>query len=133
MIDKQIISNGVDIVKVSRIEKIINGKHKSLFLKKIFTEKEIDYFESTMFSPQSISGYFAAKEATMKAIGKGMNKIKFKDIEIIKDSENKPFIKLHGNAKIVMKENNIHDFKLSISHEKEYAIAFVIAVSTNKA
>ena len=128
MIDKEIISNGVDIVKVDRIRKILKRPYKDAFLKKIFNTEEIEYFKSNKYDAKSISGYFAVKEAIMKTLKKGMDKTSFKDITILKTEDNCPYIKLQGNAKKYMKENNIKDFKISISHEKEYAIAFVIAV-----
>ncbi|WP_329384823.1 holo-ACP synthase [Anaerofustis butyriciformans] len=128
MIDKEIISNGVDIIKVDRIRRILKRPYKDAFLKKIFNTEEIDYFRNNKYDAKSISGYFAVKEAIMKTLKKGMNKTSFKDITILKTEDNCPYIKLQGNAKKYMKENNIKDFKISISHEKEYAIAFVIAV-----
>ena len=128
MIDKEIISNGVDIVKVDRIRKILKRPYKDAFLKKIFNTEEIEYFNSNKYDAKSISGYFAVKEAIMNKLKKGMDKTSFKDITILKTEDNCPYIKLEGNAKKYMKENNIEDFKISISHEKEYAIAFVIAV-----
>lgn len=128
MIDKEIISNGVDIIKVDRIRRILKRPYKDAFLKKIFNTEEIDYFRNNKYDAKSISGYFAVKEAIMKTLKKGMDKTSFKDITILKTEDNCPYIKLQGNAKKYMKENNIKDFKISISHEKEYAIAFVIAV-----
>ena len=128
MIDKEIISNGVDIIKVDRIRRILKRPYKDAFLKKIFNTEEIDYFRNNKYDAKSISGYFALKEAIMKTLKKGMDKTSFKDITILKTEDNCPYIKLQGNAKKYMKENNIKDFKISISHEKEYAIAFVIAV-----
>ena len=56
-----IIGIGVDIVKVERIKKSI-GRTES-FLKKVFTEKEIDYFKKKNNNYETIAGYFAAKEA----------------------------------------------------------------------
>lgn len=128
MIDREIISNGVDIVKVERIEKILTKTYKDAFLNKIFNTEEIEYFKNKNYDAKSISGYFAVKEAIMKTLKKGMDKTSFRDITILKTEDNSPFVKLKGNAKKYMIENNIHDFKISISHEKEYAIAFVIAV-----
>ncbi len=128
MINKEIISNGVDIIKVDRVRKILKRPYKDAFLKKIFNTEEIEYFKNNKYDAKSISGYFAVKEAIMKTLKKGMDKTSFKDITILKTEDNCPYIKLQGNAKKYMKENNIKDFKISISHEKEYAIAFVIAV-----
>ena len=75
-----VISNGVDIVKTSRIEKIISSSKKEIFLKKVFNKEEIEYFEKVKYNPKSISGYFSAKEAVMKSLKKGIGKVKFKYI-----------------------------------------------------
>jgi len=128
MIEKRVLSNGVDIVKVKRINKILKSNHKEIFIKKIFNKEEITYFEKNNYNPKSVAGYFAVKEATMKTLGKGMDKLSFKDITILKSSDNKPYIKLSGRAKDFMKDENLTDFKVSISHEDEYAVAFVIGV-----
>ena len=53
---------GVDIVEISRMEKSIKNER---FLKKVFTEQEIEYCKSV----QSFAGIFAAKEAYFKALG----------------------------------------------------------------
>ncbi|EDS71473.1 holo-ACP synthase [Anaerofustis stercorihominis] len=128
MVDKKALSNGVDIVKVKRIKKILMGTHKDLFLRKIFNKEEIFYFEHNNYNPKSVSGYFAAKEAIMKTLGKGMDKLSFKDITILKTRDNKPYVKLSGKAEDYMESLGLTDFKISISHEDEYAVAFVIAV-----
>ena len=128
MVDEKVLSNGVDIVKVKRIKKILGSTHKELFLKKIFNKEEILYFEHNNYNPKSVSGYFAAKEAIMKTLGKGMDKLSFRDITILKTRDNKPYIKLSGKAEDYMGTLGLKDFKISISHEDEYAVAFVIAV-----
>ena len=84
MIDKEIISNGVDIIKVDRIRKILKRPYKDAFLKKIFNTEEIEYFKNNKYDAKSISGYFAVKEAIMKTLKKGMDKTSFKDITILK-------------------------------------------------
>ena len=128
MVDEKVLSNGVDIVKVKRIKKILDSIHEDVFLRKIFNKEEILYFEHNNYNPKSVSGYFAAKEAIMKTLGKGMDKLSFRDITILKTKDNKPYIKLSGKAEDYMETLGLSDFKISISHEDEYALAFVIAV-----
>ena len=79
---------GTDIIEVSRIEKLIIEKGDK-FLKRIYTDKEIDYCESKGPNKyQHYAGRFAAKEAIMKAYG--ANKFNFKNIEIINNQNGLP-------------------------------------------
>ncbi len=114
--------SGIDIVKISRIEKIL-GEKKDRFMDKVFTCREIEYINSKNDNPQTISGMFAAKEAVSKLLGIGIGKVSWKDIEVIHDEKGKPYIDLHNRGC----ELGINKIYLSISHEKEYAIAFGIA------
>lgn len=119
------ISTGVDIVKVDRIEKILENKRKS-FCRRIFTKDEINYIEKRNYNIKTVSGLFAAKEAVSKAIGTGIGQIGWKDIEIIHNSKGKPIVKLSSKGWNKITNFKINTFDISISHEEEYAIAFVI-------
>mgnify|MGYP005863719827 FL=1 len=119
-----IVGVGTDIVSIKRIEKAIL-MHKE-FAKRILTEKELLFFFEKKSSPSFLAGRFAAKEAMLKALGTGLSRgIKFKDIEI--NYKNKiPTILLKGEALKQFNLLNGSKIFLSISHEKEYAIAFVV-------
>lgn len=120
-----VISTGVDMVKISRIENIIKTKGDK-FYEKIFTLNEIDYIYFRNENPQTISGLFASKEAIAKLLGKGIGIVNWKDIEILHDKYNKPYVKLYNEGENIRKELGISTIYLSISHEKDYAIAFAI-------
>ena len=100
---------GIDIVEVNRIKKIIND-HEN-FLTKVFNEDEIKRIEERKNPYERIAGMYAAKEAVAKAMTTGIGKISFHDIKI-KYIENLP------HAEVFNKK-----FYLSISHEKNYAVA----------
>lgn len=110
------ISNGIDIVKIDRFDKI---KHKSDFLNKYFCENEISYIESKNFNSDTIAGIFAAKEAFLKALKKGIDYCPLNDIEIAHNN-GVPFIVFHNNSSV-----DINNMSLSISHDGNYAIAIV--------
>lgn len=115
---------GVDIVQVDRIKDNIKNKH---FLNKIYTLEEQKYINERSDNPQTAAGLFAAKEAVSKAIGTGIIGFKITDIEIIKDEFGKPEIFLHNKALEISKDKGIDKINISISHEKNYAIAFAVA------
>ena len=117
------ITNGTDIIEISRIKKNIeeNGER---FLKKVFTDNEIEYCESKKNQKyQSYAARFAAKEATYKALSSHINcEYSWTDFEVLNDEKGKP----HMNVKLNIKD--IDSLDLSLSHCHEYAVATVVAV-----
>lgn len=115
---------GNDIIETKRIEKAYN-KFNDKFKKRIFTDSEIEYCESKGANKyQSYAGRFAAKEAIFKAVSSYLDNkfsLAWTDIEILNDTNGKPYVKLD-------KIDSIKDIDISISHVKEYAIATVLVV-----
>ena len=96
------ILQGIDLLKVDRIEKIYLNYGES-FLKKIFSDNEISQIkekEKKKKIKYKLASKFSAKEAASKAIGTGFSDgVKFKDIEILNLESGKPIINLYGTAK----------------------------------
>lgn len=111
---------GNDIIEISRIE---NAVKKESFVKKVFTEKEIEYIISRGERAETYAGKFSAKEAVSKALGTGVRGFSPNDIEILNNELGKPY---------VIFKNSIADFNdkyfvdISISHCREYAAAAAI-------
>ena len=122
-----IIGNGVDIIKNSRINNSLKIKG---FLNRIFTEKEIEQGKKLKNKINFYAKRFAAKEAFVKAIGTGFrSEINFIDIEIKNYKNGKPYILLSKKLKnFLQKKFKIQKYKvfLSLSDEKDYSIAFVV-------
>lgn len=118
-----IIGIGTDIIEIERIE--IAVKRTKGFINKLFTENEINIFESRGFKSEVIAGNFAAKEAVSKALGTGFRGFGVKDIEILRDELGKPVVNLNSNVYEILnrKDVNIH---LSISHNRTSAIAYAV-------
>lgn len=125
-----ILDIGIDIVEIERIKNTL--KNNDNFLKKLFTEKEIELFGSKGYAPQTIAGNFAAKEAISKSLGLGIRGYDLKDIEILRDRLGKPIVKTHNNLEKICKNYNVLEIKVSISHGKDYAIANAITIIKNK-
>lgn len=113
------ISNGIDIVNIHRFQELIKRKN---FMNSIFTTKELDYIKKRNFNLATIAGLFCAKEAFLKAIKKGIQNYPLKEIEVLHDDNNAPFLTLHNQTK---KDFPIENLSLSISHDGDYAIAIV--------
>ena len=117
---------GCDIVEVKRFKKWISSPSMT---KRFFNKEEIltgDY--STQRLCEHYAVRFAAKESFGKALGLGIKGFELTDIYIIKNKEGQPCLKVTGNALKIMDEKfgkncNVH---VSLSHEKEYAIAYVL-------
>jgi len=120
-----IIGTGVDIVKNKRIERLIN-KYGEHFLKKVYTEIEIEYCQAKKNSISSFAARFAAKEAVLKALGTGMRNNNWQEIEIANNELGKPEVLLFNKTAKKAEELKVTSIFISISHEKEYSIAQII-------
>lgn len=115
---------GIDIIEVDRIKNIVLKNDR--FLEKVFTKLEISYIESRNKNSNTISGLFAAKEAISKALGTGIRGFAWTDIEITHDELGKPIANLKGKAKEILNSQKVSNLSISISHNKENAIAIAI-------
>jgi len=119
------LSTGVDIIEILRIRQILE-RYGERFLDRIFTAAEIAYCRGRA---PNLAARFAAKEATMKALGTGVRGVGWKDIEVVRQNSGAPGIKLHGRAKSRAQRLGIQEMALSLSHSREYAVASVVAQS----
>lgn len=118
----KIIGVGTDIVNIRRIENVCK-KNKYLFLKKIFTNKEIKILTKYKLKQGSkIAMRFAAKEALSKALGTGIGKkLSFLDFEVLNLSSGQPYF-FFKNKQIF---KNLNSY-LSMSDDYPWALAFVV-------
>jgi len=129
----EVIGNGIDIVKNSRIQKSISNIN---FIKRIYSTHEINQSRFIKNKVGFFAKRFAAKEAFVKSLGTGFRKgINFSDISIVNNSLGKPDIKINSKIKfIIRKKIKIKKFKvfLSLSDEKTHSIAFVVLSGLKK-
>lgn len=111
---------GTDIIEIERVEKACKNER---FIERCFTKLERELIQQ---DSKKAAGNFAVKEAVAKVFGTGFRGIHLTDIEVLRDSLGKPYIRLYQSAKEMAKERNIITFHVSISNAKEYATAFVI-------
>lgn len=118
---------GVDIVEISRIAKVLD-RWGDQFVRKILSEEELAIFGERVKNASFLSRQFAAKEAASKAMGTGMkNGVYYRDISVLRDLEGCPFIRFSEATGDIMKKRSFGQFHISISDEREYAIAYVVA------
>lgn len=144
------IKIGNDIVCIKRFEQILQ-KRSATFLSRFLNPSEIllivrskiqfiteditndllykqalSHLQLSNLKIESIAGLWSAKEALSKALGYGIgSKIGFRDMEIFKDNLSAPHMRLLNNKDVLFK---ISDISISISHDRDFAIASAIIV-----
>ncbi|HQO40092.1 MAG TPA: holo-ACP synthase [Spirochaetota bacterium] len=108
---------GTDIVNAARIKKLMD-EHGARFLKKILSSAEIELIPEVN-AELFVAGRFAAKEALFKATGVQFS---MSSVSVLNESSGKPFF--FGDAmEKISGGGTVH---LSISHDSDYAVAFVV-------
>ena len=124
------ISVGTDIIEIDRIKEAISNQK---FINKIYTTKEISYCEATRnMKFQHYGARFAGKEATFKAISAFLTtpeKFSWKNIEITNLDNGKPKVEIINYKDDGLKNVNL---EISLSHVKDYAVAYVTAYKEEK-
>ena len=120
------ITCGTDIIEIDRVKKAIEGSQEE-FLDRVYTKNEIEYCESKKnVRFQHYAARFASKEAIFKAIASAFEnkyELSWKDIEVVNDETGKPHVIFLNN-----KPAQLESIDISISHCKEYAVAYAIAI-----
>ena len=116
------LASGVDIIEISRVKGVLE-RYGQRFLDRVYTAGEIAYCRGRA---PNLAARFAAKEATMKALGTGVRGVAWKDIEVVRHESGAPSVLLHGRGKSRAQRLGVRDISLSISHSREYAVAFVV-------
>lgn len=116
---------GTDISQVSRFEKWV--KNPQMFMR-FFNSAEIMTKGSLQSQCQHYAARFAAKEAFSKALGTGIAGFELSEVFIENDELGKPELKVEGKALELLKKKAGNNFciHVSLSHEKDYAVAFVV-------
>jgi holo-[acyl-carrier protein] synthase len=122
----EIAGLGVDICEIARMERAL-ARHPTM-RERVFTPAEIAYCDAKARPAESYAGRFAAREATIKALG-GYRGRRWQDISVTRDASGAPGIALDGNAKRRADALGIARVLITFTHEKTSAVAFAVAVS----
>ena len=125
MHQEKIYGIGIDIVEVTRIHEA-SRRWGPRFEERIYTHQELTYCGDTPSRYWRLAARFAAKEATLKALGTGLTTgMRWQDVEIQADAVGKPQIVLHGEVRRYAHTQNISSVFVSMSHTNTYAVAQV--------
>jgi holo-[acyl-carrier protein] synthase len=125
----EIVGIGTDIIECLRIGKMIEN-HGELFLRRVYTDREIRYCQAKKHAIEHFAGRWAAKEAILKAMGTGRSQgIAWTHVEIRSGHGGRPLVLVCGTARETAQERGIGDILISISHCRTYATAYAIALA----
>jgi len=122
------LSVGVDLIELDRLERAVT-RFGDRFLARIYTTEELARYRNRL---PELAARFAAKEAVSKALGVGLNHISrhgigWHEVEVLPDLLGKPEVYLSGRALFLAEEQGLRVWAISLSHGRDYAVAFVVA------
>ena len=114
---------GIDMIETDRVAAVL-AKHPERFLQRVFTPAEVAFCRGRV---PELAARFAAKEATMKALGTGARSVAWRDIEVLPDRRGKPMVYLYGGAKRRAETIGLDAIDVSLTHLAAFAMAAVVA------
>jgi holo-[acyl-carrier protein] synthase len=118
---------GVDIIEIERVKGAL-GRFGGRFLARVYTAVEVAVCRGRT---SELAARFAAKEAVMKALGTGARGLAWREIEVLPNHRGKPLVYLYGRAKERAEGIGLSGLDVSLSHSREYAVAFVVGQSND--
>ena len=117
---------GIDVIQNDRIRNSIE-RFGDRFLKRIYTEGEMEYCKKCAQPGIHYAARFAAKEAAFKALGTGWAEgVKWKDVEVVRLASGQPELHLHGEALAHATSAGAKRFFVSLTHDQLVSCAVVI-------
>lgn len=119
-----ILGIGADIVHISRMRRWADLP--GIFERYFHKEELADARSRGSSMILSLAARFAAKEALGKALGTGLREIRLTDIRVITNYNGKPEILVYNTALAALKKSGGKRLHLSLTHERDNALAFVV-------
>jgi len=124
-----IIGIGVDMVTLSRIEKI-HTRFGERFARRILGQEELAHYHDAPQPARFLAKRFAVKEAAVKALGTGEREgVLLKDFSITHDALGKPLLHVAGKAAELCDTQQVNNKHVSLTDEQDQVVAFVILES----
>ncbi len=120
-----VVGVGVDAVDVDRFRRVL--ERRTHLADRLFTGAERAYADGASDPVPRMATRFAAKEATMKALGVGLGSFAFADAEVVRLGLDGPYLLLHGAAAELAHRAGVVRWHLSLTHTDRMAMAMVIA------
>ncbi|UDY33853.1 holo-ACP synthase [Dermatobacter hominis] len=123
----RVVGVGTDLVEVPRLRAAL--ERTPALLHRLFTPGEQSRCQRHEDPLPHLAARFAAKEAVMKALGKGMSAMAFTDIEVTSDGSGAPGVRLSGRARRVADERGVATVLVSLTHTGDLAQAHAVATT----
>ncbi|OOG27207.1 holo-ACP synthase [Thioalkalivibrio denitrificans] len=124
----RILGIGSDLVSIARVEQLL-ARHGGRFAERILHPVEWPGYHRSAAPAAYLARRFAAKEAVSKALGVGVGAhMRFTDAGVDHDDSGRPVLVLTGRAETTAARLGVKDSHISLSDEREYALAFVVLV-----
>lgn len=120
-------TTGIDIIEMDRVARVLR-RFPERFLARVYTPAEIAHCRGRV---PELAARFAAKEATMKALGTGIRGVAWRDIEVLPNRRGKPLLLLHGTAAARAARIGLTDADVTLTHARDYAAAIVVGHVTS--
>jgi len=121
-----LVGTGVDLIEIERIAQSIE-RYGDRFLRRIFTDHEIEYCSRKRGSAESFAARFAAKEAGAKALGTGISRgVTWNEFQVERQPGGRPTLQLRGRAALLATELGVRTISLSLTHTATLAMASVM-------
>jgi holo-[acyl-carrier protein] synthase len=119
---------GVDLAQIPRLRRVVE-RWDERFLRRVFTEAEIAYCRRRRDPIPHFAARFAAKEATLKALGTGLGMgINWRELEVRRERGQAPVMVLSGRCRALAQAKGAGRVLLSLSHDGDYAMAQAMLV-----
>jgi holo-[acyl-carrier protein] synthase len=122
------LAAGVDVVDVPRFAALVARRGGGLH-DQVFTAAELADCHGRV---PSLAARFAAKEAVAKALGVGIGKLRWRDVEVRETPEGRPTLNLTGTAAKVANDKGVVDWAISLSHTDRTAVAIAVASASTE-
>lgn len=115
-------ATGIDVVEMDRFRRVLD-RHPARFLARVYTSAEVAFCRGRV---PELAARFAAKEATMKALGTGIRGAGWREIEVLPNRRGKPLLLLHGRAAQRAEAIGLSDVDVTLTTARDFAAAVVV-------
>lgn len=120
---------GIDLAVISRLREVV-GRWDERFLRRVFTDEEIAYCRRRRDPIPHFAARFAAKEATLKALGTGLRMgVRWREMEVRRERGEAPRMILSGRCRAIALSKGAGQVLLSLTHDGDYALAQAMLVA----
>ncbi len=124
-----LIGIGTDLARIQRFAALLSRRGDAIS-RRLLTPNERLAQQKAANPAAFLAKRFAAKEALLKALGTGLSSgLSWQQLEVSNDAQGKPLMKLSGAAADLAKAKGVTQIHLTISDERDYALAFVVLES----